>query len=1062
MNEIYPCFQMNPTESLSEDDLTLCPNDTTKSAKSMNAYRKLHSSNSLNSDTLNSFNTELYYSDLNNNNKSNHCSSSSSSGHSIHHKNDFMKYSNDIVDSSKLNPILAIASHQWFDRLFHSNSYTSNHSHHPRHHHQHHHHPHGHHQRSLYNPPHHQHRHQQENQQHNQQTCLGGMTFESSHEYFGRIRLNSNFVGYSQSDENNPLTHSIVNSNLELSRFNDVQNDSSIDDNINGNNNDETNENDDITTNNNINVTNATKYDYSSSHGKGTITSPTPKTHSSDYPTEFSFNTGKFTNYSNYFTEFNKNEITERQDKQPTLPSTHNNDNNNNSSGFDDRDHEPIQNTNDTVYPNRLRSKLMSEINEPAKKLCYSFNSECNPTDIRDNQSVKNTGITDKSYLGSFQNTKVDESCMNSITMTSSGNFSNQPSKSPVNDSSLSSPGQTNSQRTLNTEGTTTTSLLEWHLTSENNFIAKIKSDHSNEHLEPNSNGMFTNVSMNNPFKNNDNTTNNSKDCGVYEEKLSTSTDRHSPPLSYSSQSTENLNDESVRGGNSQHASYLHPAPAPPAPPAAPQNHPHQHTDKLCSDVNNEFLWKANPPPGGDLMNYENEISYIKNRWNTNHHFLMNKLRFGGNLSTTNSAVFTSSNNNNEMNYPEQNLTDIAGTSSSSNRSHIAGFDSMIPCISHNFLTNFTRTSYDGGQNNCLQENLYDLSSSSGHHHLNSHSGGFTNPTNFFNLDSGSSSSNSTTSGSHPVSTSSSSDHNRLDDVYDRTEQCLGLNSLSQHHNHHHNHHHQFMMMNNCANDYSMNLSNDVTMATGSVNDFKTGLNYYLLPPVNGFTANTDASPCQITNGGITSNNFKNRLTASAGGYSSQNFTHSNLLNCSHSNTSIYRHPVELDYNPRELEAFSELFKQRRIKLGVTQADVGKALGNLKISGVGSLSQSTICRFESLTLSHNNMIALKPVLQAWLEEAEAEASSRSNHPSIYDLEEERRRKRTSITDSEKRSLEAFFSIQPRPSSEKISQIAEKLNLKKNVVRVWFCNQRQKQKRMKFSTLGMLHHSATRT
>ena len=33
--------------------------------------------------------------------------------------------------------------------------------------------------------------------------------------------------------------------------------------------------------------------------------------------------------------------------------------------------------------------------------------------------------------------------------------------------------------------------------------------------------------------------------------------------------------------------------------------------------------------------------------------------------------------------------------------------------------------------------------------------------------------------------------------------------------------------------------------------------------------------------------------------------------------------------------------------------------------------QSTICRFESLTLSHNNMIALKPVLLAWLEEAEA-------------------------------------------------------------------------------------------
>merc|ERR1719192_2957134 len=79
----------------------------------------------------------------------------------------------------------------------------------------------------------------------------------------------------------------------------------------------------------------------------------------------------------------------------------------------------------------------------------------------------------------------------------------------------------------------------------------------------------------------------------------------------------------------------------------------------------------------------------------------------------------------------------------------------------------------------------------------------------------------------------------------------------------------------------------------------------------------------------------------------------------------------DADTDPRELEAFAERFKQRRIKLGVTQCDVGKALANLKLPGVGALSQSTICRFESLTLSHNNMIALKPVLLAWLEEAEA-------------------------------------------------------------------------------------------
>ena len=56
---------------------------------------------------------------------------------------------------------------------------------------------------------------------------------------------------------------------------------------------------------------------------------------------------------------------------------------------------------------------------------------------------------------------------------------------------------------------------------------------------------------------------------------------------------------------------------------------------------------------------------------------------------------------------------------------------------------------------------------------------------------------------------------------------------------------------------------------------------------------------------------------------------------------------ADTDTDPRELEAFSERFKQRRIKLGVTQCDVGKALANLKLPGVGALSQSTICRSVS-------------------------------------------------------------------------------------------------------------------
>ncbi|KAI1710914.1 homeobox domain-containing protein [Ditylenchus destructor] len=160
---------------------------------------------------------------------------------------------------------------------------------------------------------------------------------------------------------------------------------------------------------------------------------------------------------------------------------------------------------------------------------------------------------------------------------------------------------------------------------------------------------------------------------------------------------------------------------------------------------------------------------------------------------------------------------------------------------------------------------------------------------------------------------------------------------------------------------------------------------------------------------------------------------------------------ADLETDPRELERFAEHFKQRRIKLGVTQADVGKALAHLKMPGVGSLSQSTICRFESLTLSHNNMVALKPILHSWLEKAEDVIKNKNGNDEGHGIlpNTEKKRKRTSIAAPEKRLLEDYFRQQPRPTGDRISAIAEKLDLKKNVVRVWFCNQRQKQKRSQF-------------
>ncbi|XP_071656627.1 POU domain, class 2, transcription factor 2 [Patagioenas fasciata] len=77
--------------------------------------------------------------------------------------------------------------------------------------------------------------------------------------------------------------------------------------------------------------------------------------------------------------------------------------------------------------------------------------------------------------------------------------------------------------------------------------------------------------------------------------------------------------------------------------------------------------------------------------------------------------------------------------------------------------------------------------------------------------------------------------------------------------------------------------------------------------------------------------------------------------------------PPEEPSDLEELEQFARTFKQRRIKLGFTQGDVGLAMG--KLYG-NDFSQTTISRFEALNLSFKNMCKLRPLLEKWLSDAE--------------------------------------------------------------------------------------------
>ena len=144
-----------------------------------------------------------------------------------------------------------------------------------------------------------------------------------------------------------------------------------------------------------------------------------------------------------------------------------------------------------------------------------------------------------------------------------------------------------------------------------------------------------------------------------------------------------------------------------------------------------------------------------------------------------------------------------------------------------------------------------------------------------------------------------------------------------------------------------------------------------------------------------------------------------------------------------DLENFAKQFKQRRIKLGFTQADVGLALGTL----YGNVfSQTTICRFEALQLSFKNMCKLKPLLAKWLEEADSTNGSPTTMDKIA-AQGRKRKKRTSIEQTIKGALETHFQKNSKPAAQEISQLADYLQLEKEVVRVWFCNRRQKEKRM---------------
>uniref|UniRef100_A0A3Q3W0W0 POU domain protein n=1 Tax=Mola mola TaxID=94237 RepID=A0A3Q3W0W0_MOLML len=181
--------------------------------------------------------------------------------------------------------------------------------------------------------------------------------------------------------------------------------------------------------------------------------------------------------------------------------------------------------------------------------------------------------------------------------------------------------------------------------------------------------------------------------------------------------------------------------------------------------------------------------------------------------------------------------------------------------------------------------------------------------------------------------------------------------------------------------------------------------------------------------------------------------------------------------NLEEIREFAKAFKIRRLSLGLTQTQVGQAL---RAAEGPAYSQSAICRhtilrshfflpqeaqentigssltgklnpgllyparFEKLDITPKSAQKIKPVLERWM--AEAEARHRSGMQNLTEFigsePSKKRKRRTSFTPQALEILNSHFEKNTHPSGQEMTEIAEKLNYDREVVRVWFCNKRQ--------------------
>uniref|UniRef100_A0A0K0FKA2 POU domain protein n=1 Tax=Strongyloides venezuelensis TaxID=75913 RepID=A0A0K0FKA2_STRVS len=193
---------------------------------------------------------------------------------------------------------------------------------------------------------------------------------------------------------------------------------------------------------------------------------------------------------------------------------------------------------------------------------------------------------------------------------------------------------------------------------------------------------------------------------------------------------------------------------------------------------------------------------------------------------------------------------------------------------------------------------------------------------------------------------------------------------------------------------------------------------------------------------------------------------------------------IMIDAEKEEIRKFGLYFRNSRLRFGFTQGDVGQQLGQRYGT---DFSQTTISRFETLNLSLKNMSKLQPLLAEWIAATDEmlkcgktaeEINKKKLHLKFgqrrntvneslmdcrrdfinsdqidskrkYSLDKQvvgnlkKRRKRTNLDDTQRDFLNKMFEKDERPDHNAVDNIANHLNVNKDVIRVWFCNRRQK-------------------